>query len=172
MTKYFVLLYKNLHTFFLSILQNASSQAVSPSPTPPLQSSIPVSPQSVSIFRPPYPANFFPYGHYYPPIYVSPIHQFLSHNGFPQQPSAGNMYLPTAAGMKFPLPQFKAGANTGNAAHLGIPSGSFIPPPVGYAPSPTVNTGSSTGSEDLVVSQLKENQIYTTGQLVGLLPFQ
>ncbi|TKY57422.1 GBF-interacting protein 1-like protein [Spatholobus suberectus] len=144
---------------------NASSQAVSPSPTPPLQSSIPVSPQSVSIFRPPYPANFFPYGHYYPPIYVSPIHQFLSHNGFPQQPSAGNMYLPAAAGIKFPLPQFKAGANTGNAAHIGIPSGSFITPPVGYAPSPTVNPGSSTGSEDLAVSQLKENQIYTTGQL-------
>ncbi|XP_014504993.1 GBF-interacting protein 1-like [Vigna radiata var. radiata] len=144
---------------------NASSQAVSPSPTPPLQSSIPVSPQSVSIFRPPYPTNFFPYGHYYPPIYVSPIHQFLSHNGFPQQPSAGNMYLPTAAGIKFPLPQFKAGANTGNAAHIGIPSGSFIPPPVGYAPGQTVSTGSSTGNEDLAVSQLKENQIYTTGQL-------
>ncbi|XP_020225023.1 GBF-interacting protein 1-like [Cajanus cajan] len=145
---------------------NASSQAVSPSPTPPLQSSIPVSPQSVSIFRPPpYPTNFFPYSHYYPPIYVSPIHQFLSHNGFPQQPSAGNMYLPAAAGIKFPLPQFKAGANTGNAAHIGIPSGSFIAPPVGYAPSPTVNTGSSTGNEDLAVSQLKENQIYTTGQL-------
>ncbi|KAK7386019.1 hypothetical protein VNO78_32064 [Psophocarpus tetragonolobus] len=144
---------------------NASSQAVSPSPTPPLQSSIPVSPQSVSIFRPPYPTNFFPYGHYYPPIYVSPIHQFLSHNGFPQQPSAGNMYLPAAAGIKFPLPQFKAGANTGNTTHIGIPSGSFITPPVGYAPGQTVNTGSSTGNEDLAVSQLKENQIYTTGQL-------
>lgn len=155
----------------LFMLQNASSQAVSPSPTPPLQSSIPVSPQSVSIFRPPYPTNFFPYGHYYPPIYVSPIHQFLSHNGFPQQPSAGNMYLPTAAGIKFPLPQFKAGANTGNAAHIGIPSGSFIPPPVGYAPGQTVSTGSSTGNEDLAVSQLKENQIYTTGQLVGLFPY-
>ncbi|KAL2316631.1 hypothetical protein Fmac_030507 [Flemingia macrophylla] len=145
---------------------NASSQAVSPSPTPPLQSSIPMSPQSVSIFRPPpYPANFFPYSHYYPPIYVSPIHQFLSHNGFPQQPSAGNMYLPAAAGIKFPLPQFKAGANTGNAAHIGIPSGSFIAPPVGYVPSPTVNTGSSNGNDDLAVSLLKENQIYTTGQL-------
>jgi hypothetical protein len=100
------------------------------------------------------------------------MHQFLSHNGFPQQPSAGNMYLPAAAaaaGIKFPLPQFKAGANTGNMAHIGIPSGSYITPPVGYAPSPTVNTGSSAGNEDTAVSQLKENQIYTTGQLVGLL---
>ncbi|XP_057725726.1 GBF-interacting protein 1-like [Arachis stenosperma] len=147
----------------------ASSQTVtSPSPTPPLQSPIPVPPQSVSLFRPPYPANFFPYGHYYPPIYLSPIHQFLSHNGFPQQPSAGNMYLPAAAaaaaGIKFPLPQFKAGANTGNSAHIGIPSGSYINPPVGYAPSPAVNAGSSAGNEDISVSQLKENHIYTTAQ--------
>ncbi|XP_045829849.1 GBF-interacting protein 1-like [Trifolium pratense] len=146
----------------------ASSQTVSPSPTPPPQSSIPVSPQPVSYFRPPYPANFFPYGPYYPPIYVSPMHQFLSPNGFPQQPSTGNIYLPAAAaaaGIKFPHPQFKAGANTGNMAHIGIPSGSYITPPVGYAPNPTVNTGSSAGTEDISVSQLKENQIYTTGQL-------
>ncbi|KAL5101128.1 hypothetical protein RYX36_005455 [Vicia faba] len=155
-------------TSHLPSLVSASSQAVSPSPTPPLQSNIPVSPQAISYFRPSYPANFFPYGPYYPPIYVSPMHQFLSHNGFPQQPSAGNMYLPaatTAAGVKLPLPQFKAGANTGNMAHIGIPSGSLMSPPVGYAPTPTVNTGSSAGNENLAVSQLKENQIYTTGQL-------
>ncbi|KAI4306242.1 hypothetical protein L6164_029534 [Bauhinia variegata] len=146
---------------------NANSQALSSSSfNPPPQNPIPVSPQSVSLFRPPYPANFFPYGHYYPPIYVSPIHQFLSPSGFPQQPSPGNMYLPgAAAGIKFPLPQFKAGANTGKMTHIGIPSGSFITPPVGYAPSPTVNAGSSTGTEDLAVSHLKENHIYTTGQL-------
>lgn len=78
------------------------------------------------------------------------------------------MYLPAAAaGIKFPLPQFKAGANTGNMAHFGIPSGSFVTPPVGYAPTPSVNPGSSTGNEDLAVSQVKENHIYTTGQLVG-----
>ncbi|CAK8539076.1 unnamed protein product [Lathyrus sativus] len=155
-------------TSHLPSFVTASSQAVSPSPTPPLQSNIPVSPQAVSYFRPPYPANFFPYGPYYPPIYLSPMHQFLSHNGFPQQPSAGNMYLPTAtaaAGVKFPLPQFKAAANTGNMSHIGIPSGSLMSPPVGYAPTPTVNTGSSAGNENLAVSQLKENQIYTTGQL-------
>ncbi|KAE9614730.1 hypothetical protein Lal_00036165 [Lupinus albus] len=149
---------------------SAISQAVSsPSQTPPLQNSIPVSPQSVSVFRPPYPINYFPYGHYYPPIYVPPMHQFLGPNAFPQQPSAGSMYLPAAAaaaaGIKFPVPQFKAGADTGNTAHIGIPSGSFITPPVEYAAGPTVNTGSSTGNEDIAVSQLKENQIYRTGQL-------
>ncbi|KAK7289601.1 hypothetical protein RIF29_03354 [Crotalaria pallida] len=146
---------------------SASSQAVSsPSSTPPLQSPIPVSPQSISIFRPPYPPAFFPYGPYYPPIFMSPIHQYLSHNGFPQQPSVGNVYLPsTATGIKFPLPQFKAGANTGAMTHIGIPPASFITPPAGYTPSPTVNPGSSSGNEDLSVSQSKENHVYTTGQL-------
>ncbi|KAF1890329.1 hypothetical protein Lal_00013583 [Lupinus albus] len=149
---------------------SANSQAVSSlSQTPSLQNSIPVSPQTVSVFRPPYSTNFFPYGHYYPPIYMSPMHQFLGHNGFPQQPSAGSMYLPAAAaaaaGIKFPAPQFKGAANTGNTAHMGIPSGPFIMPPIAYAASPTVNTGSSAGNEDTTVSQLKENQIYTTGQL-------
>ncbi|KAE9591054.1 hypothetical protein Lal_00021491 [Lupinus albus] len=145
---------------------SASSQAVSsPIPTPPLQSSIPVSPQSIPIFRPPYPPNFFPYGHYYPPIYLSPMHQFLIHNGFPPHPSAGNIYLPpSAAGIKYPLPQFKAGANN-EAAHIGIPSASFIAPPDGYIASPTVNTGSSNSNEDLAVSQSKENHIHSTGQL-------
>lgn len=151
---------------------SSPSPSSSPSATPPLQNSVPVSPQPVSIFRPSYPANFFPYGPYYPPIYVSPIHQYISHNGFPQQPSAGNMYLPAAAaGIKFPLQQFKAGANMGNTAHIGIPPGSFISPSVGYAPSQTVNAGNSTGNEDLAVSQLKENHMLTTGQLVGPIPY-
>ncbi|CAL0335068.1 unnamed protein product [Lupinus luteus] len=146
---------------------SASSQTVSsPSPTPPMQSSIPVCPHSIPIFRPPYPPNFFLYGHYYPPIYLSPMHQFLSHNGFPPQPSVANMYLPPpAAGIKYPVPQFKAGANTGAMAHTGIPPASFIIPPAGYAPSPTLNTGNSNGNEDRAVSQSKENHIYTTGQL-------
>ena len=82
-------------------------RVVSPSPTPPLQSSIPVTPQSVSIFKPPYPANFFS------------IWPLLSSNScvsnapifkpqwFPQQSSAGNKYLPAAVGIKFPIPSIK-----------------------------------------------------------------
>ena len=78
------------------------------------------------------------------------------------------MYLPpAAAGVKFHLPQFKAGANTGNTAHIGIPSGSFIPPPVGYAPSATINSANPNGSEEPAVSQLKENHTSTTGQPVS-----
>ncbi|XP_054818609.1 GBF-interacting protein 1-like isoform X2 [Prosopis cineraria] len=123
---------------------SANSHSVSspsPSPTPPLHSSLPTAPQSISFFRPPYPPNFFPYGPYYPPIYVSPIHQYLNHNGFPQQPSTGNIYVPAAAaGVKFPLQQLKVGSNAGNTAHIGISPGSFISPPVGYAPNQTVNS--------------------------------
>ncbi|XP_028771532.1 GBF-interacting protein 1-like, partial [Neltuma alba] len=145
---------------------SVSSPSPSPSPTPPLQSSLPAAPASVSFFRPPYPPNFFPYGPYYPPIYVSPIHQYLNHNGFPQQPSTGNIYVPAAAaGIKFPLQQLKAGANTGNTTHIGISPGSFISSPVGYSPNQTVNSANLTGNEDLAMSQLKENHVLTTGQL-------
>ncbi|KAK4275288.1 hypothetical protein QN277_018400 [Acacia crassicarpa] len=144
---------------------SVSSPSPSPSPTPPLQSSLPTAPQPISFFRPPYPPNFIPYP-YYPPIYVSPIHQYINHNGFPQQPSTGNIYVPAAApGIKFPLQQLKAGANTGNTAHIGISPGSFISPPVGYAPNQTVNSGNLPGNEDLAMSQLKENHVFTTGQL-------
>lgn len=133
-----------------------------------------MTPQSLPLFRQTYP-NYFPYGQYIPPFYMPPpMHQFLSHNGFSPQPSTGNVFLPpaaaAAAGVKFSLPQFKPGSNAGNPAHIGIQSGgSFITGPVGYAPGTAVTSGSSMGNEDLVASQLKENQIYTTGQLVSLL---
>jgi hypothetical protein len=102
------------------------------------------------------------------------MHQYLGHNGFPQQPSPGNVYLTpaslAAAGVKSSLPQLKPGANAGNPNHIGLPfGGSFIAPPVGYSPVSAVTSGSSTGIEDLATSQLKENHIYTAGQLVGFL---
>ncbi|EXC21509.1 hypothetical protein L484_014864 [Morus notabilis] len=135
--------------------------------SPPLPNSIAVSPQTVPVFRQTYPPNFFPYGHYLSPFYMppTPMHQFLSHNGFPPQPSTGNVYLPPApTGVKFSVPQFKPGNNAGNPTHIGIQSaGSFITSPVGY--TQPVTSGSSVGNEDLVASHLKENQIYTTGQV-------
>ncbi|KAJ7960965.1 GBF-interacting protein 1, putative isoform 1 [Quillaja saponaria] len=127
----------------LHCFQSGNPPALSSSnPTLPLQSSIPIS-------RHPYPTNLIPYGHYYLPVYVSP-HQFLSHNGFPQQPSAGNTYFPTVAtpsGLKFPF-QLKPGAN-------GAP---FISPPVGYAPSP-MSPGSSSGQLACIMS---ENSVWVT----------
>ncbi|XP_024156234.1 GBF-interacting protein 1-like [Rosa chinensis] len=138
----------------------------SPNTTPPLPSSIAASPQ-IPVFRHAYPANYFPYG-YLPPYYLPPMHQFLSPNGFPPQPSA---YLPptapAAAGIKYPPPQFKAGSNAGNPPQYNIQSGgSFITTPAGYAPGSAVTSGSSVGNtEDLGASQSKESHIYTTGQL-------
>ncbi|KAJ6416863.1 hypothetical protein OIU84_002698 [Salix udensis] len=50
------------------------------------------------LFRPPYPPNYLQYGHYFNPYYFPSMHQFLSHNGLPQQPSTGNAFLaPTPA---------------------------------------------------------------------------
>ena len=131
-------------------------------------------PQSVPVLRQPYPPNYFPYGgHYFHPYYMPPIPQYLSHNGFPQQPSTGNVYLTPAPapGVKTSLPQLKPGTNTGNPAHIGLSfGGSFIAPPtVGYSPGSAVSSGSSTGIEDLSSSQMKENHVYTTGQLVGFV---
>lgn len=104
-------------------------------------------------------------------------HQFLSPNGLPQQPSTGNLYLPSAAaaaGVKFPLSQFKAGTNAGNPPHIGIASGygSYGSSPVGgFNPITAGTSGKSTSNEDLAASQLKDNHIYTTRPLVCFYSF-
>ncbi|KAK4786786.1 hypothetical protein SAY86_010619 [Trapa natans] len=154
-----------------SYFSNGNNPALSgPSPTPTLvaQSSMSVPPQHIPVFRHPYPLNYFPYGHYLTPIYMPPIHQILSHNAFPQQPSAGNLYLsPTmaASGVKLPFPMFKPGTNA--PTPVGIPSGygGYGPTSMGYTASPTATSGTSAGNEDLAAARLKENHIYTTAQL-------
>ncbi|XP_039061129.1 GBF-interacting protein 1-like isoform X2 [Hibiscus syriacus] len=138
--------------------------------TPPLQSSFAAAPQAVPLFRQPFPPNYFPYPHYLHPFYMHAMHQYLNLTGLPQQLPAGNLYMPpqaAAPGVKLPLPQFKPGTNTGNPAQYTIPSGyGPLTPPVGFNVSvPSVTSGSSSGNEDLTVSQLKENHIYTTGPL-------
>ncbi|KAK9269387.1 hypothetical protein L1049_001159 [Liquidambar formosana] len=145
-------------------------------PTPPAtqptgvgHNSLAVPPQPVPVFRQPYPPNYLPYNPYYSPYFVPPVQQYLSHGGFPQQPSTGNVYLPppaVAAGVKFSFPQYKPGANSGNSPHIGVPSGygSYSSSAVPYSPSLAATSGSSTGNEDLSASHLKENNIYTTGQ--------
>ncbi|OMP06939.1 UBA-like protein [Corchorus olitorius] len=148
-----------------------NTPAPSSSSTPPVQSSIAAAPQAVHLFRQPFPANYFPYPHYLSPFYMHPMHQYLNPTGLPQQPSTGNVYMPPGAaapGVKFPLPPYKPGTNTGNPAHLTIPSGygPLTSPPVGFNLSvPSVTSGSSSSKEDLAASQLKENHIYTTGAL-------
>lgn len=107
---------------------------------------------------------------------MPPVHQFLSPNGLPQQPSTGNVYLSsvaasaaaTAPGVKFPLSQFKPGSNAGNPAHMGIAAGygSYGSSSVGFNHITAAAPGKSTNNEDLTSSQLKDDQIYTTRPLV------
>ncbi|KAI3419879.1 uncharacterized protein J3R85_012990 [Psidium guajava] len=138
----------------------------SPTTTPTPQSTVAMSPQPVPIFRQPYPLNYFPYGHYLPPYYMPPMHQLIGHNGFTQQPSAGNFYLPpavTAQGIKYSFPSFKPGST---ATPIGIPSAyaAYGSTPIGYNPSPAVTSGTSTMNEDHMTNQLKESHPYSTAQ--------
>ncbi|XP_012081521.1 GBF-interacting protein 1 isoform X2 [Jatropha curcas] len=144
-----------------------------------IQSSIAVTQQPLPVFRPPtglhiphYPPNYIPYGHYFSPFYVPPpgIHQFLSNGAFPQQPQAGSIYpAPPAAaamGVKYSLPQYKPGTNTGNSTHIGIASGygPYGSSQAGYNPSSAATGGNSTTNEDLGASQFKDSNVYITGQ--------
>ncbi|KAG5235202.1 GBF-interacting protein [Salix suchowensis] len=124
------------------------------------------------LFRPPYPPNYLQYGHYFNPYYLPSMHQFLSHNGLPHQPSPGNAFLapaPAAAGVKFPVPppQSKPGTTARNPTPVAPPTlyGSYGSSPMGFNPGPAVSSGSSVGNDDQSASQLKERNIYTTGSL-------
>ncbi|XP_011008079.1 PREDICTED: flocculation protein FLO11 [Populus euphratica] len=150
-------------------------------PTPLVTQPVGVMPtqQPVPVFRPPtglhishFPQNYIPYAPYFSPLYVPPpgIHQFLSNGAFPQQPQAGSVYpapaSAAAAGVKYALPQYKPGANTVNATHIGMPSGygPYGSSPTGYNPNSAVTGGNTTTSDDLGASQFKENNVYITGQ--------
>lgn len=146
-----------------------------------MQSSVAMTQQPVPVFRPPpgmplshFPANYIPYGHYLPPFYVaSPgIHQFFGNSAFPSQPHAASVY-PTAppapaSAVKYPVPPFKSGSNTGSSAHIGVPSayGLYGSSPAGYNPG-SAPAGNSTTNEDLSASQFKESNVYVTGQQVS-----
>ncbi|KAF9669654.1 hypothetical protein SADUNF_Sadunf14G0129700 [Salix dunnii] len=135
--------------------------------------------QPVPVYRPPtglhishFPPNYFPYAPYFSPFYVPPpgIHQFLSNGAFPQQPQAGSVYpapaSAAAGGVKYSLQQYKPGTNTGNATHIGMPSGygPYGSSPAGYNPVSAATGGNSTTNEDPGASQFKENNVYITGQ--------
>ncbi|KAG5232105.1 GBF-interacting protein [Salix suchowensis] len=135
--------------------------------------------QPVPVYRPPtglhishFPPNYFPYAPYFSPFYVPPpgIHQFLSNGAFPQQPQAGSVYpapaSAAAGGVKYSLQQYKPGTNTGNATHIGMPSGygPYGSSPTGYNPISAATGGNSTTNEDPGASQFKENNVYIAGQ--------
>ncbi|KAI3882507.1 hypothetical protein MKX03_000759 [Papaver bracteatum] len=141
-----------------------------------MQSSVPMTQQSVPVFRQPagvlshYPPNYIPYSQFFSPFYVPPptIHHFLSNPAFPQQPPTGSVYPSPAAasGIKYSFPHYKPGTNTGNSAHIGIPTGygPYSSSSAGYGPSPATTAANSNGSEDRAASQSKENNVYITGQ--------
>ncbi|RDX70595.1 GBF-interacting protein 1, partial [Mucuna pruriens] len=138
----------------LSVLSTAgTTQAVGV-----MQNPIAVTQQPVPIFRtlsgihlPHYPPSYIPYGHYFPPFYVTPppIHQFLGNPAFPQQLQASTVYPPPPAGMKYPVPQFKPGTNAANSTHFVISGAYGSSPAGGYNPSSAANAGNVTSNEDL-----------------------
>ncbi|KAL0399096.1 UNVERIFIED_CONTAM: hypothetical protein Sradi_2252900 [Sesamum radiatum] len=149
-----------------------STTASTPSMTQPrgiAQSSIAVSPQLFPFLRQPYPSNYIPYSPYFSQLYMPPqnAHQLLSHSGFPQQPSAGSIYMPptaaaaaAASGVKFPI--YKPGNIAGNLTHFGISSsyGTYGASGLGYGSSATLPPGTSS-TDDLTGSELKEKNMYS-----------
>lgn len=164
------------------VLSTASPSAMLTQAAGLMQSSIAMTQQPLPVFRPPagvhishYPPNYLPYGHYFSPFYVPPppIHQFVGNNAFPQQPQGGNMYPAPPAGsaaVKYSIPQYKMGANSGNSSHIGVPSGygPYGSSASGYSPSTAAPAGNTTANEDLGASQFKENSVYITGPQVGV----
>ncbi|CAA7016326.1 unnamed protein product [Microthlaspi erraticum] len=118
--------------------------------------------QAMHLFRQQYPLNFFPFGPYYPPLYMPQpyINQFLSPNGFQQQsylpPGDG---LPAHTGDTLPPPHIKSESNVENSPPTTVPS-LYDPYTVAaFNNIPSAATINSTQKEEL-----KEN-IYTTGPL-------
>lgn len=133
------------------------------------QQPLPVFRQPTGVHIPHYPPNYLPYPPYFSPYYVPPptIHQFLSNGAFPQQPQVGNLF-PSAPGTnaKFSASQYKQGSNTGGPAPVGLP-GSYGPyglSMANYASSSAAAPVTSTSTEDIGASQIKENNIYIGGQ--------
>ncbi|KAG6724756.1 hypothetical protein I3842_03G272200 [Carya illinoinensis] len=168
-----------LPSFVGGVLSTASPTPLVTQAAGLMQSSIAVTQQPVPVFRPPagvhishYPPNYIPYTHYFSPFYGPPqaIHQYLGNGAFPQQPPAGSVYpAPPAAaatGIKYSLPQYKPGTNTGNPAHIGMPGGygPYGSSPAGYNPNSAATAGNSTSNEDLTASQFKESSVYISGQ--------
>lgn len=150
-----------------------------------MQSSIAMTQQPLPVFRTPtgvhmapYPPNYIPYGHYFPPFYVPPpaIPQFLANGTFAQQPQAASLFpAPPAAAaapaVKYPLPQYKTAGNAGNPTHVGVPIsyGPYGSSAAGYNSGSAAAAGNSNINEELGASQFKENNMYITGQQVGFV---
>ncbi|XP_020109661.1 GBF-interacting protein 1-like isoform X2 [Ananas comosus] len=172
------------------------SSASTPPPTQAtglVQSSIPIPPQPLPVFRQPagvhmphYPTNYISNSQYFSPWFYLPpptLHHFLSNGAaFPQQPPSGSLYAPgvatPATGVKYSVSQYnKPVSNVGNPTHIGVPAGygTYSMNPGGYNTSSAPASGSSVGNDDLSASNIKDNNNgYITAQqassFFGLAP--
>jgi hypothetical protein len=66
--------------------------------------------------------------------------------------------------VKYTVPAFKPGPNTGSQASIGIPGGygTYGSSPV-YTNNTTVSSGNLAENDDVTSSQFKENSIYIAG---------
>ncbi|KAL9224903.1 hypothetical protein vseg_000884 [Gypsophila vaccaria] len=165
----------------VSSSMSGGSPAVStPSVTPPLtqsngvgQASLAMSQQQISLFRQPYPPNFFPYGHYYSPFYLPPnMHQYYSHSTFPPPLPTSNVFVPppsTAAATKTTPAHYKPQTNAGNQAPNGMPSGYgvYSSSQAGYSHNTMATSGNPSMSADLLPTASKDNYAYSGQQNEG-----
>ncbi|CAL5011671.1 unnamed protein product [Urochloa decumbens] len=136
------------------------------------QQSIPVFCQPLGVHIPHFPTNYVPYNQYISPFFIPTpaLHPFMGNATFPQPPSTGAMYpAPGSAGIlppvKYSLPSFKPGPNTGSQASIGIPGGygTYGSSPSVYTNNTTVSSGNPAENDDVTSSQFKENSIYIAG---------
>ncbi|KAJ4830667.1 hypothetical protein Tsubulata_038778 [Turnera subulata] len=141
--------------------ENPTSSST-PNLSPPVLNS-PAASQPV-FFRPPYPPNFFQYGHYFNPYFV-PMH-LVSHSGLPQQQAAGS-------GGKLSLQSLKPVSGAGNPTPIAPLYGSFGSSLTSFNPVPAVSSGTSGGDgEGLSASQLKENNAGPLREVAAWIPPQ
>ncbi|CAO2201340.1 unnamed protein product [Urochloa humidicola] len=136
------------------------------------QQSIPVFRQPLGVHIPHFPTNYVPYNQYISPFFIPPpaLHPFVGNATFPQPPSTGAMYpAPGSTGIlppvKYSLPSFKPGPNTGSQTSIGIPGGhgTYGSSPSVYTNNTTVSSGNPAENDDVTSSQFKENSIYIAG---------
>ena len=136
------------------------------------QQSVPVFHQPLGVHIPHFPTNYVPYNQYISPFFIPPptLHPFMGNATFPPPPSTGAMYpAPGSTGIlppvKYTLPAFKPGPNTGSQASIGIPGGygTYGSSPSVYTNNTTVSSGNPAENDDVTSSQFKENSIYIAG---------
>lgn len=109
------------------------------------------------------------YGYMHTPYQLS----YTGNTGYPQAPSVSSYgpagpgpYAPTGATtIKYSLPHYKPGTGIGNAPHAAVAAGygSFTSP-AGFATVNSAATTATSGYDDVIGPQYKENNLYVPNQ--------